>query len=157
VSLQHTHYNAAKTGTTPSQTFRWDNIGFDGPVLPALTAYDVPLPIKVQDGATYHGTPITPAATITLNNVDLKNATKAFLNFNMFPAMNISYSVNGNTWHTVKEPLNDVGSWSLRGLSIPVALTELRPGVNTIQIKNAGQGDSSLDHISNVDLSIQRF
>jgi hypothetical protein len=78
VSFQHTHYNARKIGTTPSQTYRWDNIGFDGPVLPALSAYDVPLPIKVQDGASYHGIPITPAATITVTNVDLKNATKAF-------------------------------------------------------------------------------
>ncbi len=157
VSLQHTHYNARKTGTTPSQTYRWDNIGFDGPVLPALSAYDVPLPVKVQDGAAYHGIPISPAATLTINNVDLKNATKAFLNFNLFPALNIAYSVNGNAWHTVKDPLNDVGSWSLRGFSIPVALSELRPGVNSIQIKSAGDASPDLDHISNVDLSIQRF
>ena len=40
ISFQHTHYNARKSpagsnqpGTTPSQTFRWDNIGFEGPVI----------------------------------------------------------------------------------------------------------------------------
>jgi hypothetical protein len=64
--------------------------------------------------------------------------------------------VNGNAWHTVKEPLGDQGSWSLRGFSIPVALSELRPGVNTISIKSAGDASPNLDTISNVDLSIQR-
>ena len=163
VSFQHTHYNAAKSpvgsnakGTTPSQTFRWDNIGFDGPVITPLRGYDVALPVRVQDGASSFGTPITPAATVSVSNVDLTGATKAFLNFNVFPTLDIAYSINGNPWHTVKDPMGAPNNWRIRSLSIPVLLSELRPGVNTISIKSAGTATRDLDTISNVDLSIQR-
>ena len=163
ISFQHTHYNASKSpagsnqpGTTPSQTFRWDNIGFDGPVITPLSGYDVPLPIKVSGGASSFGIPITPAATMTVTKVDLTGATKAMLNFNVFPTLDIAYSLNGNAWHTVKDPLNDVGNWRIRGHSIEVPLSELKTGTNTISIKTVGKATNDLDTISNVDLSIQR-
>jgi hypothetical protein len=57
----------------------------------------------------------------------------------------------------VKDPLNDVGNWRIRGHSIPVALSELKQGTNTIAIKTSGKATGDLDTISNVDLSIQRF
>lgn len=49
VSFQHTHYNAYKpdpsgtseTGLPPHTTYHWDNIGFDGPVLPTERSYEI--------------------------------------------------------------------------------------------------------------------
>jgi len=162
VSFQHTHYNARKSpagsnqpGTTPSQTYRWDNIGFDGPVINALRGYDVPLPVKVADGASASAIQITPPASMSVSNVDLTGATKAYLNFNVFPTLDIAYSLNGNAWHTVKDPMGNPGNWRIRSMSIPVSLSELHPGVNSISIKSAGTATPDLDSISNVDLSIQ--
>ena len=162
VSFQHTHYNASKSpagsnakGTTPSQTYRWDNIGFDGPVLNALRGYDVPLPVKVANGASASAIPITPPASMTVSNVDLTGAKKAYLNFNVFPTLDIAYSLNGNAWHTVKDPMGSPGNWRIRSMSIPVSLSELHPGVNSISIKTAGKATPDLDSISNVDISIQ--
>ena len=93
---------------------------------------------------------------MTVTKVDLTGATKAILNFNVFATLDIAYSLNGNAWHTVKDPLNDVGNWRIRGHSIPVSLSELRTGSNTISIKTVGTATNNLDTISNVDLSIQR-
>ena len=85
--------------------------------------------------------PITPAASMTVSNVDLTGATKAYLNFNVFPTLDIAYSLNGNAWHTVKDPMGNPGNWRIRSLSIPVSLSELHPGVNSISIKTAGTRD----------------
>jgi hypothetical protein len=44
VWIEDVHYNADKSGRTPSQhnhTFAWDNFAFDGPVLPRDTSVDV--------------------------------------------------------------------------------------------------------------------
>ena len=160
ISFQHTHYNARKSpvgsnqpGTTPSQTYRWDNIGFDGPVINALRGYDVPLNVRVADGASAFGYPLP--ASMSVSNVDLTGATKAYLNFNVFPTLDIAYSLNGNAWHTVKDPMGVTGNWRIRSLSIPVPLSELHSGVNSISIKNAGTVTKDLDNISNVDISIQ--
>jgi hypothetical protein len=110
----------------------------------------------VQDGASYFGIPITPAATMSVSKVDLTGATKAYLNFNVFPTLDIAYSINGNAWHIVKDPMGDPNNWRIRSHSISVALSELKSGVNTISIKSAGTATNNLDTISNVDLSIQR-
>jgi hypothetical protein len=55
----------------------------------------VPLPIRVANGSSDFGIPITPPAAMTVTNVDLTGATKAMLNFNVFPTLDITYSLNG--------------------------------------------------------------
>jgi len=115
----------------------------------------VPLPVRVADGASAFAIPITPPASMSVSNVDLTGATKAYLNFNVFPTLDIAYSLNGNAWHTVKDPMGSPGNWRIRSMSIPVSLSELHSGVNSISIKSAGTATQDLDSISNVDISIQ--
>src|SRR6185436_10965075 len=50
VHFQHGQNNAEKGQATPSQTFRWDNIGFDGPRHPTPRGYDIPENDVQRDG-----------------------------------------------------------------------------------------------------------
>ena len=39
--LEDVHYNGNKFNTQRTNTFTWDNVGFDGPILPRDLAFDV--------------------------------------------------------------------------------------------------------------------
>lgn len=154
LQLQHWGNNAAESAhVTPTQTFRWDNIGFDGPVLPTPRAYDVPDPgTPGQAGAVRVGYLFSEGPlSFVLHDVDLSNATSASFNFvlDAGPGSELHYSVNGNPEHTLVYPGTPGTPGGLHGFSADVPLAELVPGDNTLAVSLPGalvaQGIGSLD------------
>jgi hypothetical protein len=154
VQLQHWANNAAGGGhVTPSQTFRWDNVGFDGPVLPTPRAYEVPDPgTSGQSGAVRVGYLFSEGPlSFTLHGVDLSNATAASFNFvlDAGPGTALLYSLNGNPEHTFVYPETAGSAAGVHGFSVEVPLAELVPGDNVLAMSLPGalvaQGIGSLD------------
>jgi hypothetical protein len=154
VQLQHWANNAASSGhVTPSQTFRWDNIGFDGPVLPTPRAYEVPDPVTPgQSGAVRIGYLFAEGPlSFTLHGVELSNATAASFNFvlDAGPGSELLYSLNGNPEHRFVYPETVGAAGGIHGFSADVPLAELAAGDNVLSVSLPGalvaQGIGSLD------------
>jgi len=154
VQLQHWAANAASSGhVTPTQTYRWDNVGFDGPLLPRPRAYEVPDPGSPgQAGAVRVGYLFAEGPlAFTLHGVDLSNATAASFNFVLDggPGDELEYALNGNPAHTFVYPGATGTPGGIHGFSAEVPLAELVPGDNVISVSMAGalvaQGLGSLD------------
>jgi hypothetical protein len=163
VSFQHTHYNANKANsacpdpntncpiTHAYTTYHWDNIGFDGPKLPTPRAYEIPdtlLPWR-DTGWTNIGYSLASSGmiadiansptSVTLDGVDLTGATDAVLTMNAWffrPGDSIIYRFNGGAWRTWNHPF-PTSEDAARGVVIPVALTDLKAGANTLEMKSA--------------------
>ena len=153
VSLQHAHYNAAKSdpgdpGNTPVQTYRWDNIGFDGPVHAPIRAYDAAMPMEMSplDGDTVVQFGYELPASLSFEGVRLGSAREALLNLSISGDDNFEYRVNSGAWTAYEGALD---SESHTAWSIPLPLDALREGTNTIDFRS---GDA--DKIGNVDLSL---
>lgn len=154
VQLQHWANDAALDGhVTPSQTFRWDNLGFDGPPLPTPRAYEVPDPGSAgQGGAVQIGYLLADGPlSFTLHDVDLSNATAASFNFMLDggAGTELLYSVNDNPAHTFVYPETMGYPGGIHGFSAEVPLAELVPGDNVLNVSvpgaTAAQGIGSLD------------
>jgi hypothetical protein len=154
VQLQHWANNAALDGhVTPSQTFRWDNVGFDGPLLPTPRAYDVPNPGSPgQSGAVRIGYLLAEGPlSFTLHDVELSNATSASFNFMLDggPGTELQYSFNDHPTHTFVYPETSGFPGGIHGFSAEVPLTELVRGDNVLGVSmpgaSAAQGIGSLD------------
>jgi hypothetical protein len=158
VEFTHTQYNANKGGGgTSQQHFEWANMGFDGPVIPAR-GYDIPEPgIKNPDGSVHLAYTLPPGAQPgspkwVLHNVDLTGVAEALLNLDVqsdfSSASGLAYRLNGGAWHTVASPFpTTLGDW--RALSVPILLTELKPGDNTLELSSL----HGLD-VMNVDVTL---
>ncbi len=171
VHFEHVQYNAEKGGLPSFQTYHWDNIGFDGPVLPTPRAYDVPdaltpagpdavnLGYDLKDGGMFTCCqsapwPADPVGPFTLSNVDLTGATAAALNLNVWfftPGTTLRYRFNGGSWRDYPSPFTDDDPRG-RAVHIPVPLTDLRSGTNTLEFQNAGTNEMA---IANIDLTLE--
>jgi hypothetical protein len=173
VHLQHVHYNPPKTPNadglfaSASQTFRWDNIGFDGPTYPTPRGYDVPdqhVPLTISrcptcDDRVHAGVqlgyalePGGAARRFELPGVDLSDALGATLNFD-FSGSNgtpIDYRWNGGDWTTFEYPGTSTADL-MRAISIDVSLDELVAGTNVLEIASPPGGPIS---IGNIDLTV---
>ncbi len=127
----YVHFNprnhaTAKYGFGPDVVFHWDNIGFDGPVIAAPRAYEIPdntvvtsyngsqvqnLGYQLFDGTTGKAAGIynlsTKINSLTFQNVNTSGITSATLTMNAFfnagvhtasTNWGISYRFNGGTW-----------------------------------------------------------
>lgn len=159
VHLQHSQYNAQKGGgATTAQTYRWDNVGFDGPILPTPRGYDAPDNGKRSDGGFDMGYSVPAsgkAQAITIPGVDLTGATKAVLNINMFtnPGGTLRYKLNGNAAHTFTIPaaLND--GELLRTFTIEVPMAELVAGDNKLEVDQPSP--QLISFVGNIDITVQ--
>jgi hypothetical protein len=141
VWVEDVHYNANKFGTQRTHTFTWDNVGFDGPVLPRDLAFDALDGLTPNGDGTlnlgWHAAANTPQA-VTINGVTgIANASAALLtlNFQNFSApIALSYSLNGYPAHTQAWPYPDNTTNTWRTTALPVPLNEVVAGTNTIQI-----------------------
>jgi len=163
VNFQHTHYNAHKSGLPVAYTtYHWDNIGFDGPTYTTPRAYDVPdsltpLPPNGFPGGVNVGYNLTKDGmskkAVTLENVDLTGAASATLNLNAGAFMKgdeIGYRFNGGTWRSFPHafPTSDAGG---RAISIPVTLSDLQAGTNTLEMKSISGNVTA----ANIDLTVE--
>jgi hypothetical protein len=154
--LTDSHYNADKGGNHDQQThtFLWDNVGFDGPVLPRDLSFDV-LDRMQPDGLFYGfpeyylgwylpqpGLPPSYDVTVTTQPMTAANiaaASGALLTFNAYVwnMPTISYNLNGHGWHDVPWPFPDDDIFTSRTYAVPISLAEVQPGANTIQLKSS--------------------
>jgi hypothetical protein len=176
VSFQHSQYNAAKGSPQAHQTYHWDNIGFDGPVLPTPRGYDVPdahtvpgverrsdevkLGYDLKNGggtfaccAPGKTWPTVAVPPFTLSNVNLSGATGARLHLNLWnftAGKSLNYRFNSGTWRPYTNP-GIPGGETLRALSIPVALGDLKSGTNTLELQAVGAEMIA----ANIDLTVE--
>jgi hypothetical protein len=165
VHFQHSQYNANKDKGTPSQTYRWDNIGFDGPVLPKLRAFDVQEPRKMDmsyPGTLTTGWEVSPRAltTVTAPGLDLTGATKAYVNFNIMAEVGrtLTISLNGAAAHNFKLPMGPPGTdgdYGLRAYTVEVPLSELKAGDNSIGLKMLAPDTGDAATMGNIDISLE--
>lgn len=164
VHFQHSHYNASKDGNvTPVQTFRWDNIGFDGPVFSTPRGYDVPENDATgddpeQEGGVYFGWYINDGEIhgFTAPEVDLTDAVSATFNFNvlMEVGQELEYRFNGGEWHSFILPPGALESTTIRSFSLDAPLAELVDGDNLIEVR-VPELFSEFEGIGNLDLTIE--
>jgi hypothetical protein len=165
--IEDVHYNGDKDG--PDQgihTFTWDNVGFDGPLLPRDLAFDVLdslVPITNYPDLLNLGwnVPVTDATPLTLTVPDVYNvdhAVGALLTFNYstYNPVTISYRVNNGEWHDQPWPFgdcytqNDFVLCGAKTIGVPVDVTDVQAGTNTIQFSS-----TDATAIANVDLVLQ--
>lgn len=162
VSFEQAHYNGEKAGVASMQTYHWHGIGFDGPTLPAERAYQVPnalethfvWPSKTKFDGYNLGYPID-ARAFRLEGIDLAGARRAWLSLTVAseddqPRLRVRYRVNAHAWRTYVDPRGKTG-FASAGVLIPLRLSELRSGANTVQISPQG---SSRGSVANIDLLV---
>lgn len=139
VVLQHSAYNAAKDEGTPSQTYRWDNVGFDGPILPRVRGYEVPDNTE-DDGQTYGWRIDGSGRTFTIADVDPSDMGSAVFNVSMWPLdgePTIEFRLNGGSWNTFVPP-DDPGGYQLHSYAIPFDIAQVQTGDNTLEVRSTG-------------------
>jgi len=168
VWLEDAHYNGDKDGIDQgTHTFTWDNLAFDGPVLPRDLAFDV-LDRLTPVGPNYPGLlnlgwPLVPndPTPLTLTVPGVYNIDKAAgailtLNYATDLPITLSYRVNNGVWHDQPWPFptcytqNGNVQCGSRTIAVPVPLSEVQPGTNTIQFKTSDSTNNA--GIANVDL-----
>lgn len=150
IHFQDSHYDAKKAGegVSPTVTYHWDNIGFDGPILPTPIHYAVPDALdRRSNGTTNLGYVVNSTGldrALVIHNVRLNDVTSATLTANVY-AGNTDYRINNGPWHVIAG--TGVGNWN--AVAVNVALSELRVGDNTIDFRSS----NSLRHVvANIDL-----
>jgi hypothetical protein len=172
IHFQHAQYNAfkngfekagtgmpvdAKSASTPAQTYRWDNIGFDGLVYPMPRAYDIPDEMSdIKCGTAHCGVSTGYGAkalkSFTLSGVSKADATSAKFSFGLANAKAgaiLQYQFNGKGWHTFTVPSTLGSAELLMTFSESVPLEELVDGNNMLEVKGAP------DRIGDMDLTLQ--
>jgi hypothetical protein len=154
IHFQDSHYDAFKAENangliSGSVTYHWDNIGFDGPVLPTPRKYSVPddnlKPDATHVNLGYYVDQSGNIASLPINGVNLTGATGATLSFNTYADGKLNYRFNGGNWHSLTNAFN----WSAFG--VPVSLSELRTGNNTVEFQST---DGGTHMVANIDLLI---
>ena len=81
---------------------------------------------------------------------DLAQSSGALLTLNFFPTdtSSIQYRLNGHAWHTLAWPFPDSLTYQWRTIGIPVDLSEIQAGNNTLDLE-ATKGGAT---VSNLDL-----
>src|SRR5262249_13854408 len=152
-------YNGNKFGNQGTHSFRWDNLGFDGPVLPRDLGFDVPnnsAPDGNVGGIGAGGLdnaytiPANGSRNLTIPHVhDLAQAAGALLEFNFYSqaVIPLQVALNGHNL-SVPWPYPDTTTFSPRTIAIPVPLADVTSGDNTLTF-SAG---NYLFQVSNINL-----
>jgi len=172
VHLQHSQYNARKDlcsdGGEPTgiQTYRWDNVAFDGPSYASPRGYGVDDNTEPDiDGLGGHqyGWYLSDQKWIALKvkGVDIKDATSASLDYNLLLGAGrvLKYRLNGGPTHeyTVPTFLDGAGGprAGLRAFSNDFPVSELVAGENTIEVMTSSPAAEKEEMIGNVELTVQ--
>jgi hypothetical protein len=180
VSFGVNNHSTSKYGCCCTGIHYWDNLAFDGPILPADRVYAVPEPHTMYDASNMNigysidnqgvstccGTGTGKIPPFTLSNVDVTNAVSACVALNgefvawLMPdwtKAGFVYRLNGNAWHTRYLTPDEAASGISAGtiFSIPhllaVPLSDLKQGDNTLELTAVG---CSNVNIVNIELNI---
>ncbi len=155
--LEDVHYNGNKFNSQGTNTFAWDNVGFDGPVHAQDRTLDVlDNNTTNSDGSINLGWAIPPSGSRTLSTVSadqtsLTNANAALLTFNFWSEQvpdAFHFAINGHP-HDYSWPYPYSLKFSPMTIAIPVPLSDIHTGTNTITL-TAGAGYAI--NVFNVDL-----
>jgi hypothetical protein len=159
VHFQHGQIDASKSFATPSQTFRWDNIGFDGPMLPTPRAYDIPDNDLPRAGGVYLGWDLSDGETqrYVFPSVDPSDARGAFLQLNLLSrrGQQLDYRFNDLTWRSFVVDSVTPDEALGRGVAIPVPASDLRPGENTLDLRMATPAPDVTESVANISLLVE--
>jgi hypothetical protein len=172
VHLQHSQYNGRKDkcddGGMPTgvQTYRWDNVGFDGPVYPSARGYGVDdnnEPDIDGAGGRMYGWYLTAKNWVAMKvkAVDLTNAMSASLDYSFLGAADrvIQYRLNGGPTHAYTVPafVDDSGNprGGTRAFSNDVPVSELVAGDNTIEFMMSSPQTDKEEYVGNVEITVQ--
>ncbi len=180
VHLSHVHYNAHKAEVTTFQSYQWAHVAFDGPQLAPPRAYEIADPLTkfhtdcldkdayriaygVTDDVVFDIStgPSTPVA-LKFTDVDPTDGVSAHLNFAttyVQPGDTLRYRLNGKTWHEYVVPTTYVTNWARQGFSVPVPMTDLVTGDNTVEFGTSSNPGFAVPansmQIANIDLEIE--
>jgi hypothetical protein len=172
VHLQHSQYNARKDlcadggQPTGTQTYRWDNVGFDGPTYATPRGYGVDdntAPDIDGVGGHLYGWYLSDSSWVSLKvkGVDVTNATDASLDYSFLGGAGrvVQYRLNGGPTHEYTVPAFLDGNGGPRGgtraFSNPVPVSELVAGDNTIEFMMSAPQTDKEEVIGNVELTVQ--
>lgn len=158
IHYEHLAYNPEKAGATSFSTYHWDNIGFDGPVIPAPAHYQVPDSLKAGGGNMNTGYLICVTCDPTIygwpkpviKNVNLAGATKATLTFNHGGYdQSVRWRFNDGPWHQYDTP-NPTIDTTVNDVAVDVPLNEIQQGDNTLEFRAVNHDDQQM--VANIDL-----
>jgi hypothetical protein len=159
VYIEDAHYNGDKFNHQRLHTFRWDNVGFDGPVLPRDLTFDVP-DNNVPDNSTQAGPSVTATdlgywvaggstRTLAVPGVTAANIAAAKAALLTFSYANPAGSTASQTVEVNGQPVTvPAGSESIAA-SVP--LTDLVAGANNL-VTFAGGPLSTGQNVMNINL-----
>jgi len=184
VHLEHSQYNGRKDGcenqvVTPGQpalngtitgvqTYRWDNVGFDGPTYATPRSYEVPYNTEPEIdnvGGYMYGYRINAddwTALPTLSNVDLDKAKGATLDYSFLgtagSGFSVLFRVNGGPTHTYVIPdlfsQDGAARNGLRAFTNAIPLEELVQGDNVLEFMTSVKNDDPEQYVGNVELTV---
>lgn len=172
-SRGHVHFNprnhaTAKYGFGPDAVFHWDNIGFDGPVIPAPRAYEIPdnTTMVSHDGAQHQNlgwwlldqnrgvtpgiyNPTNRINSLAFQNINIAGITSATLTLNAFfnnagsanMSWGISYRFNGGAWRNRNLTAGDLASIN----TIPGSPLGILSMLISVPITDLIQGTNALE------------
>jgi hypothetical protein len=181
--VQITTHNHATIKYSPQNAMdawvaRWDNVGFDGPVVsssreyelpdaltPGMNAWNRPGPV-VSVGYVVNDAAKGPAAPLTFHGVDLAGVTTARLSLSSWylgqggaPATYVlRYRLNGKAWHDRPFTPGELATFTSShsqgqlGQIVDVPSADLVQGDNTIELVTVNVPQSYPPAIANVDL-----
>jgi len=167
VWIEDVHYNANKFDHQQSNSFSWDNVGFDGPVLPRDLGFDVPDNHARAGNAYNHvGTAVNGLPTYNLGYdipyhhsleikvrhvIDLADANGALLVFNYFPETPQSMTVSVNGHAPLHFPWPNTGANNAQTAAIAVPRSEIHDGTDILSFSDPENTNDGID-IANIDL-----
>jgi hypothetical protein len=154
VWLEDAHYNACKFDDQCDHAFAWDNLTFDGPAPYRDMTFDVPdAKVPYTDGSLALGYRVeqSPVSMQAQNVHWLQTPTAAYVAFNWAPIdFNVPMvRVNGGPWHQTAWPYG-TGPMFWRTYAVPVDLSELRTGTNTIEFQQVAGAEPTV--VANVNI-----
>lgn len=155
---------------------RWDNVGFDGPVVSNYREYSAPDSLQSIRGGEFmnygYAIPSSEGSPLSLSfeGVDPSNAARARLAFSIYypscytesecGAYNLRYRLNGGAWHDRRLDAAEIAALLIQNQQgcanqiIDVDAAELVSGTNTVEFATPDIAGSYPPALANLDLVI---
>lgn len=148
---------------------RWDNVGFDGPVLSNFREYEIPDATEEHEGTLNIGYRIAddmdgPSHVLTFEDVDLTGAVSARIAQTSYYLLDadeatylLRYRINGHDWHDRSFDATELHAFSHNSQGalaqiLEVPMSELQNGSNTIEYVTRNVPQSYPPAALNIDL-----